>query len=276
MKTLGGSTFVWNGIKQDYNFIETLECLYELCDEVSVACGGDDGTVDMVISWIKDKTNFAWTTTGNEKSYFRYVIDGKTILVNIISKQEWDSQKGREKLSYFSNIAIAMLSTDWNFYLQCDEILHEESFPFVRQAIEHDVQAYFCRRLNLWRDPWHMLNVPQDRKPCSTEVIRLARTKYRCVDDAESLGVPDVHIFGDIDLIQIFHMGFVRDPVKHLEKIRHMQTEVFLWGDYDEKAKNCDQLQPDRWFDPEKDLIPIPRPLPKFIRQWCEERYPNQ
>lgn len=258
MKTLGGSTFVWRGDDQDYNYKETIHCLCELCDEVVIMAGGPDGTFWQCVEF-----------TDSLKQFHH-----KRIIVSEISQKMWDSQQGREKLSYFSNMAIEKLKTDWVFYLQCDEILHEESFPFVRQAIEHDVQAYFCRRLNLWRDPWHMLNVQQERKPCSTEVIRLARTQYRCVDDAESLGVPDVHIFGDIDLIQIFHMGFVRDPVKHLEKIRHMQTEVFLWGDYDEKAKNCDRLIPERWFS-DADLLPIPRPLPKFIRQWCESRYPD-
>src|SRR5690606_25582329 len=137
----------------------------------------------------------------------------KSIQAANILKEEWDSQVGREKLSYFSNLAIDMLSTDWNFYLQADEILHEDSFPFVRKAIE-DPQAdgYLIRRLNLWRDPLHMLNVPQERKPVSTEVIRLAKTKFRCVDDAESLGVTGmVGILGDIDNMVIYHMGFVRD-----------------------------------------------------------------
>jgi hypothetical protein len=257
MSSLGGSTFVWRGIDQDYNFIETLDCLYELCDQVSVAVGGPDGTPEKVFDWARTKKK------------------GK-VLITYISPGEWASQVGREKLSYFSNLAIEKLGTDWNFYLQCDEIIHEDSFPAIRYAItQEQVRAYFCRRLNLWRDPWHMLNVPQERKPCSTEVIRLARREYRCVDDAESLGVDSVHIPGDIDNILIYHMGFVRDEVKHLEKIRHMQVEVFLWGDFDVKAKDCDRLMPDRWFDPEKDLVEIPRPLPKFIQKWAEERYPN-
>lgn len=259
-KRLGGSTFAWNAIKQDYCLIETLECLYALCDEVSIAFGGDDGTVQLVQDWIGRRF---W---GN-----------KVISAIYISQEEWDAQKGREKLSYFSNLAIAMLSTDWNFYLQADEILHEDSFPYVRAAIE-DPQAdgYLIRRLNLWKDPYHMLNVPQERKPVSTEVIRLAKTKFRCFDDAESLGVSGmVGILGDIDNMQIYHMGFVRDKVKHLEKIRHMQTEVFLWGDFDVKAKDCTEFQPDRWFDPEKDLVPIPRTLPRFVQQWAQDRYPD-
>lgn len=261
MVTLGGSTFAWNAIKQDYNVIETLECLYELCDEVAIVAGGTDGTTELVREWFN-------------KSYNRPDKGATVLHLYELGEKEWKQQQGREKLSYFSNIAIEHLQTDWNFYLQADEIIHEDCFPTIREAIKYDVDAYFCRRLNLWKTPYLMLNVPQERKPCSTEVIRLARTKYRCVDDAESLGVNgEVYVAGDMDAIQIFHMGFVRDPVKHLEKIRHMQTEVFLWGDYDEKAKNCTELQPDRWFDPEKDLIPIPRPLPKFIQAWADERY---
>lgn len=263
MKKLGGATFVWRGKDQDYNYRETIECLCELCDEVVIMAGGPDGTYWDCVEFTDSLTQF----------------HHKRIVVSEISHKMWDEQQGREKLSYFSNMAIAKLDSEWVFYLQSDEVIHEDSFDNVRQAIEmadeYGVQAYFCRRLNLWKDPYHMLNVPQERKPCSTEVIRLARSIYRCVDDAESLGVPHVHIPGDIDNILIYHMGFVRDPVKHLEKIRHMQVEVFLWGDYDEKAKNCDKLEPDRWFDPEKDLLPIPRPLPKFIQAWADERYPK-
>jgi glycosyltransferase involved in cell wall biosynthesis len=262
MKTLGGASFVHNGITQDYNYRETIECLAELCDKVVIVdAGSTDGTYEDMVNLI-DKLNKEYDTSYTKIKLLRF------------TNEEWHEQVGREKLSYFSNKAIEALDTDWVFYLQMDEILHEDSFQYIRMAIEHDVQAYFCRRLNLWRDPWHMLNVPQERKPCSTEVIRLARTCYRCVDDAESLGVPEVMVFGDIDLIQIYHMGFVRDQVKHLEKIRHMQVEVFLWGDYDEKAKNCDRLIPERWFS-DADLLPIPRPLPRFIQAWADERYPS-
>ena len=113
--TLGGSTFIWNGIKQDYNFIETLECLYELCDEIAVVYGGDDGTVEVVHEWWLKKM---------------VLTDAKEMHGANITSEEWNSQTGREKLSYFSNLAIDMLTTDYNFYLQADEILHEDSTIF--------------------------------------------------------------------------------------------------------------------------------------------------
>lgn len=255
-KSLGGASFAWRAIDQDYHIICTLDCLYELCDQVSVAVGGNDGTPQLVFDWARTKKK------------------GK-VLITYISQEEWDRQVGREKLSYFSNLAIEKLDTDYFCYVQADEILSEDSYPFIRQAIETDKEAFFMRRLNLWQDPNHMLNVEQNRKPVSTEVIRLAKKQYRCFDDAEQIGTPECYVLGDIDNMQIFHTGFIRDKVKHLEKIRHMQVEVFLWGDYDVKAKDCTEFQPSRWFDPEKDLIPIPKPLPKIIRKWAQDRYPD-
>lgn len=268
MIRLGGASFIHNGIKQDYHFKETVACLADLCDEVVIVdAGSDDGTYEELAGYI-DKLNKEFDTSYTKIKLLRF------------SNAEWHEQKGREKLSYFSNKAIEALSTDWFAYVQMDEVIHEDDFQTIRNAIHEagdhpNIDAIFCRRLNLWKNPMHMLNVEQQRKPVSTEVVRIARRYCRCYDDAEQIACDYPVVYNNIDDIQIFHTGFVRDKVKHLEKIRHMQTEVFLWGDYDEKAKNCEEFQPDRWFDPEKDLIPIPRPLPKYITAWAKERYPS-
>jgi len=60
MKTIGGSTFVWNGVKQDYCFIETLNCLYDLCDEISIVYGGDDGIISVTKMGFSDNWNYYW------------------------------------------------------------------------------------------------------------------------------------------------------------------------------------------------------------------------
>lgn len=247
--TLGGSTFVYNGIKQDYCFIETLNCLYDLCDYVAIAYGGTDGTVKAVEDWASNKLNII-------KIWF--------------SEDHWHSKKGREKLSYFSNLAIEALPTDWNFYLQSDEILHENSFSSVRAAILSNTHAHLVTRYNLWGSPYTMLNVVQERKPCSTEVIRLAHSQYRCVGDAESLGV--MRVSGDyLNDIRIYHMGFVRDSVKHLDKIRHIQDDIFLI-DHDKRIDGMEKFDPWKFFTPE-DVIPIPQEgLPKYIKQWAYDR----
>lgn len=249
---LGGSTFAYNAIKQDYNIIETLECLSTFCEELAVCYGGDDGTIDLIENWAKGR---------------------KRIILVPFNKEQWDEQKGREKLSHFSNLAIEKLDTQWNFYLQADEILSEKSFAAVRDAIKMDVPAHLVTRHNLWNTPLQMLNVEQSRKPCSTEVIRLAKVSARCVGDAESLGNVPMCVDTFLKDIVIFHCGFVRDKKKHLEKIRHIQDEVFLI-DHDKRIDGMKEFDPMVFFS-EADLVPIPGKLPIFIQQWAKERYPE-
>src|SRR5690606_27390175 len=80
---------------------------------------------------------------------------------------------------------------------------------------------------NLWRSPLYYLDVEQSRKPVSDEVIRLARSKYFCFDDAESIMAPFTHYWGDAESIEIFHMGFIRDKVKHVVKAKNMLVDIF-------------------------------------------------
>jgi hypothetical protein len=259
MKKIGGATFCWNAISQDYCIIETLECLYELCDEISIAYGGTDGTEKLIVDWINSKPD-ADEYPGS-KEITRYRISGR----------EWDEQQGREKLSYFSNIAIANLRVDFFFYLQADEILHESSFDAIRQCAESDQEAFLVLRINCWASPYWFLDVPQNRKPVSTEIVRMGKPHLRCVDDAESLGNLSV-VHDTTESVRIYHMGFVRDKKKHIDKIIHMQKDVFLM-DYDKRVHDCeDGFDPWKFgFSPE-DIKMILEPLPKFIQAWAKER----
>lgn len=253
--TLGGSTFVHNGLEFDYNFRETIFCLSELCDKfVVVDAGSTDGTRQVLFEMAMLISNMKLIT---------------------ISEDGWDAEHGREKLSYFSNIAIDALDTDWNFYLQADEVLHEDSFPYVRKAIENDqANGYLIRRHNLWKDCNHILNVEQSRKPCSTDIVRLARTKYHCVGDAESIGVTDGIVgLNYLNKIEIYHMGFVRKREVMKAKIINMQEKVFEI-DHDKRLDESEIFDPMRYFS-ESDLITLQsagKTLPKFIQEWAKTR----
>ena len=247
-KTLGGSIFVHNGITQDYCIEESIKCLQEFCDEVVIMdAGSTDGTRDLIYSLTNSKT---------------YVLS--------VGNNEWLAQEGKWKLSHFTNMAISALGTDYNFNLQADEILHEKSYDAVRRAIETDLEAFMCTRINLWGNPNTMLHVEHHRQPCSNQIIRLAKTQFRSYDDAESLSVPCV--YGDfLNDIRIYHMGFVRKREIHPNKIRHMQGEVFRVG-IDSKLEGMDFFDPYKWFDKEKDLMPIQEDLPLIIQNWAKER----
>lgn len=250
-KGLAGTLFIFNGNRYDYCFKEAIQCLLEFCDHVVVAAGGDDRTLNDVLSIASDR-----------------------LTVIKISQETWDAEHGKEKLNYFTNVAIQHaegLGYEYQFNLQADEILHEKSYAEIRKAIESGADGYLCKRINLWQSPYLQLDVPQERKPCSTEIIRLTKTKYRSVDDAENIAVPLADRYYE-NGIRIYHMGFVRKREVMKVKIINMQCNVFGMADYDKKLNESDIFNPNLWFDGD-DLKPIDEPLPKLIKNWAKERY---
>ncbi len=246
-KSLGGIMFVFNGIVHDYNFIETAKCLIEFCDQVVLLdAGSTDGTAE-ALSQFNDIQNVVVVTMGNS---------------------EWKKREGKEKLSYFTNLAKSFLTTEYYINIQADEILHEDSYAAVRKAIATGYEAFVVKRINLWKDCNHRLDVPQNRKPCSTEIIRIAKTNYNSVDDAESIGAPAVNIF--VNDIVFIHYGFVRERKKMVKKVRHMLGEVFMMS-IDEKLNGMEEWDWSKWFS-EEDLKPLEISHPKLMQEWILTR----
>lgn len=246
-QTLGGILFIMNGEEMDYNYKETAKCLIELCDQVVLL---DAGSTD---------------STASELDTFK---DIPNVTVVKVDRSEWLKQKGKEKLSYFTNMAKSFLTTDYYINIQGDEILHENSYEAVRKAIATGYEAFVVKRINLWKDCNHQLDVPQNRKPCSTEIIRIAKVKYNSVDDAESIGAPAVNIF--VNDIIIVHYGFVRNRKAMVKKVRHMLGEVFLMS-IDEKLNGMEEFDSTKWFTDE-DLKPIEVSHPKLMQEWILDR----
>lgn len=249
-KSLGGTLFIRNGLRFDYCFIEAIECLREFCDKVVVCvCDTDDGTLDLIYSTFPKTPRFDVICRNDSEWY------------------ELEST-AKERLSTFTNYAIEKLDTDYVFNLQGDEIVDPKSYKWIRKAMEEGEEGYLCSRINLWGSPYYQLNVPQERKPCSTEVIRLAKACYRAYDDAESLRAPASTKY--IEQIKIWHMGFVRKREIHPIKIREMQANIFKCG-VDKKLDGMEIFDPWAWFSKE-DVTLINEPLPPLIQQWAAER----
>lgn len=248
--TLGGTLFGYNCLCNDYCLSEAVASLKALCDKVVLLdAGSDDGTAELMKSFADDKT-----------------------LVICLPNEEWHRQKGKTKLAYFTNIAINMLSTDWNINLQADEVIHENSFDAIREAIEHPVaESFWNWRLNLWGDSQHYLDVPDNRKPVGDYIIRLAKSNYLSIDDAQSIDAQPA-CADYVEKIRMYHMGFVRNPYVHTKKIKHMLEEVFQIGN-DKKVEAMNGVF-NAWgmgFTRE-DVKPIPEPLPIFVQKWAEKR----
>src|ERR1044072_6206368 len=147
--TLGGIVFCIDPIKYDYSIKESIECLAEMCDKVIVLdAGSKDGSVELLKTLESDKVKLVCLERG------RY----------------WDQIRGREKLSFFQNMALQYLDTDYYYLQQADECTHQDSFKHIREAINSGHEAFMVTRHNLWGDCDRMLNVSWDRDRKSTRL----------------------------------------------------------------------------------------------------------
>lgn len=250
MNKLCGTLFIYNGESMDYCYIEAIKCLIEFCDYVIVVdAGSDDGTLER----IKE-------------------VSSPLLKIISLPKSEWEAHSGKEKLNYFSNIAIQeadRMGFQYQFNLQGDEIVHESSYAAIREAVEQQADGYFNTRINLWSSPYLQLNVEPTRLPCSNTIVRLTKTSFRSYGDAESIAVSNPNA-DFVSRIKIYHMGFVRKRDIMKKKVIHIQEKVF-GVDHDKKLDGSDVFIPERWFSG-NDLKPIDEPLPKIIQQWAKER----
>jgi hypothetical protein len=109
-----GFTFIRNGIKYDYPYIEAIKSILPICDEVVVAVGNsDDETLDSIKN-----------------------LDPKIRIIETV----WDDslREGGRVLAAETDKAFAEVSidSDWAFYIQGDEVLHEKFHEPVLNAMK--------------------------------------------------------------------------------------------------------------------------------------------
>lgn len=247
-RSLGGFLFIKDGDLYDYSYRESILSLLEFCDQVSVVVvESEDNTVEVVSDMALG--------------------DGRLVLT-YIPLTLWNEKQGKEKLAYFQNIAASHLETDYQYLQQADEITHESCYNTIKQAMRTDQDGFLISRINLWKDPYHRLDVPHNRKPCSTEVIRLTKTGCPTYGDGESIDAQAQDWF--CHSIRMYHMGYVRKREIHPNKIREMQGNIFQCG-VDHKLDGMEVFDSTKWFTDE-DLKPIDEPLPRIIQKWALER----
>lgn len=112
---VSGFTFVRNGVRFDYPFIEALRSLLPLVDELVIVVGkGDDASLERAR---------ALGATEPKLKIFESV---------------WDDalRQGGAILAQQTDLAMSYCKGDWGIYLQADEVLHEEDYGKIRDAIE--------------------------------------------------------------------------------------------------------------------------------------------
>ncbi len=139
MPTLGGHLMVCRGNKLDYCWVEAIQSLLPICDEFALLLFSDD-----------DLATFSERFTDDEK---------KRIMVRKLTEADFDGRPGKERLPYFTNMSKELLRTEWQFHIQADEVLHEDTLWAVKEAINKPIaEAYAVQRRSTWGDAYHYIN----------------------------------------------------------------------------------------------------------------------
>jgi len=110
---VSGFTVIRNGVLMGYPVLQSIRSILPLVDEFVVGVGqSDDNTKELILSLNDPKIR--------------------------IFDSFWDTQKtkGGLILSEKTNEALDRCSHDWCFYIQADEVVHEDDLPAIRQAME--------------------------------------------------------------------------------------------------------------------------------------------
>lgn len=201
---ISGFTFVRNGEKFDYPFIEALRSLLPLVDELVIVVGkGEDRTLEMV------------QALGAQEPKLK------------IFESVWDESLRREGaiLAQQTNLAISHCTGEWGIYLQADEVLHEEDYPRIREAIarahtREDIDGILFDYVHFYGD-FFVLNLNPSAYRHEVRAIRLGRgiTSWK---DAQGFRREVQGTFEKLRVLssgaRIFHYGWVRPPEVMREK----------------------------------------------------------
>jgi glycosyltransferase involved in cell wall biosynthesis len=190
---ISGFSFVKNAVKLYYPIEESIRSVLPVCDEFIIAVGqGDDNTREVIES------------IGDPKIR---IID--TVWENV------DTMKERI-LSNQTNIALEECTGDWCFYVQADEVVHEDDLPLIRTNCERylndkRVEGLVFNYLHFWGDYNHYHKC-HGWYPREIRIVR-NRIGVRSVRDAQSFRIVNERKLSvAMSGARIFHYGWVRPP----------------------------------------------------------------
>lgn len=110
---ISGFSFIRNGIKLHYPFVESISSILPICDEIVIAVGNcSDGTREAISRIAPEKIRIIDTVWNDSMRQGGYILAEQT------------------------NIALDAITGDWGFYLQGDEVIHENDLPEIVKAAE--------------------------------------------------------------------------------------------------------------------------------------------
>lgn len=217
---VSGFTFIRNAVRFDYPVVEAITLILPLCDEFVVLCGNSEDETEQLIRSIN-----------SPKIKIHHSV--------------WDDslREGGRVLADETNKALKLISpdSDWAFYIQADEVVHEEHHAAIRSAMEQ------------WKDDKRVEGLLFNYRhfygsyDYIGDSIRWYRKEVRIIRND-----PKIYSFRDAQGFQkegrplyvkqinafVNHYGWVKPPSKQSEKQKHFNK---LWHSDDWVKKNVSE-----------------------------------
>ena len=242
---LFGFTMIRNGVSFDYPFRESFTSLSKIAEKVYVALGdGEQETQDIV-----------------RAMDFVHVIPTK-----------WDDElrKGGLIFSQQTNVALEALRKDhrkepgtWGFYIQGDEVLHEEDYATILRDIaraeETGCDAVTFRYLHFWQDH-HSVAINKKWYPHEIRAVKLDAEIWSWGDAQSFTGQKKVYSSD----ATIYHYGHVRDQSAYLSKKADNLRR------YHDDKKLSKYQRKERRFDRQTEILPFWGKHPLVMKERME------
>lgn len=205
-----GFTFIRNALLYDYPIAEAIRSILPVCDEVVVAVGqSEDATLELIQALDTSKIRILQTV--------------------------WDDslREGGRVLAEETNKAFDAIAADadWCFYIQGDEVLHEQYQEAVRESMHRHLNEE--RVEGLLFDYLHFYGsydfVGDSRRWYRREVRIIRNDKtIRSYRDAQGFRKAGKKLRVKLANASIYHYGWVKHPKQQQQKQRTFNK---LWHD---------------------------------------------
>lgn len=225
---VSGFTVIRNGVLMGYPVLQSIRSILPVVDEFVVGVGqSDDNTKEMIQSLNDPKIR--------------------------IFDSYWDTAKtkGGLILSEKTNEALDRCRHDWCFYIQADEVVHEDDLPAIRRALEEheknpEIQGLLFQYIHFYGS---YQTIAASRRWYRNE-IRIVKRSSGARSHNDAQGFRLYHPNGAVKLKvapsggRIFHYGWVKPP----KVMGHKSKLLNRWWHGNKRDNEFENFQYDRQY----------------------------
>ncbi len=204
-----GFTFIRNAVRFDYPVVESIRSILPICDDFVVAVGNsDDNTRELVQDIDRDKIK----------------------IVDTVWDDSAEKKTGGRVFAVETNKALRAVppNSDWAFYIQGDEVIHEKYLNTIRSAMEkwkdnREVDGLLFNYLHFYGS-YDYIAVSPSWYRNEIRVVRNDRSIYSYRDaqgfrkgENKKLNVKPVEAC-------VYHYGWVKEPEVMMRKVQNASS----------------------------------------------------